>query len=170
MHDGVGTHLSLLLSGLQRGKLRDEEVRDAVQLSMDELRLLLDARSPSTETLVEAISNLRHRLEPRLQLAGAATSWQVDDYAENAALSAEGTLHVLRMVQECATNAIRHGRATHIGYRTSLRDAAVGPGSLLLKFPTMAAGPTRPRPRPGAAAPGSTISEPVPQPLAAGSS
>ncbi len=127
MHDGVGTHLSLLLSGLQRGKLRDEEVRDAVQLSMDELRLLLDARSPSTETLVEAISNLRHRLEPRLQLAGAATSWQVDDYAENAALSAEGTLHVLRMVQECATNAIRHGRATHIGYRIFFADAAVGP-------------------------------------------
>ena len=82
MHDGVGTHLSLLLSGLQRGKLRDEEVRDAVQLSMDELRLLLDARSPSTETWSRRISNLRHRLEPRLQLAGAATSWRVDDYAE----------------------------------------------------------------------------------------
>ncbi len=127
MHDGVGTHLSLLLSGLQRGKLRDEEIRDAVQLSMDELRLLLDARSPSTETLVEAISNLRHRLEPRLALAGAATSWQVDDNAENAALSAEATLHVLRMVQECASNAIRHGKATHIGYRIFFADAEMGP-------------------------------------------
>jgi signal transduction histidine kinase len=30
-------------------------------------------------------------------------------------------------VQECATNAIRHGRATHIGYRISFADAAVGP-------------------------------------------
>lgn len=127
MHDGVGTHLSLLLSGLQRGKLGDEEVRDAVQLSMDELRLLLDARSPSTETLVEAVSNLRHRLEPRLQLAGASTSWQVGDRAENAVLSAEATLHMLRMVQECVTNAIRHGRATHVGYRIYFADAASGP-------------------------------------------
>ena len=127
MHDGVGTHLSLLLSGLQRGKLRDEEVRDAVQLSMDELRLLLDARSPSTETLVEAISNLRHRLEPRLQLAGASTSWQVADGAEDAALSAEATLHVLRMVQECATNAVRHGRATNVGYHIFFREGAPAP-------------------------------------------
>lgn len=126
MHDGVGTHLSLLLSGLQRGKLGDDEVRDAVQLSMDELRLLLDARSPSTETLVEAISNLRHRLEPRLQLAGASTSWQVDDKAEHAILSAEATLHVLRMVQECVTNAVRHGRASQVGYRVSRADTAGG--------------------------------------------
>jgi signal transduction histidine kinase len=126
MHDGVGTHLSLLLSGLQRGKLRDDEVRDAVQLSMDELRLLLDARSPSTETLVEAISNLRHRLESRLQLAGTSTSWHVDDRAEEAALSAEATLHVLRMVQECVTNAVRHGRASQIEYRIFFADAATG--------------------------------------------
>ena len=127
MHDGVGTHLSLLLSGLQRGKLKDDEVRDAVQMSMDELRLLLDARSPSTETVVEAISNLRHRLEPRLQLAGANTSWEVADGAENATLSAEATLHVLRMVQECATNAVRHGKANHIHYRIFFREAPAAP-------------------------------------------
>jgi signal transduction histidine kinase len=127
MHDGVGTHLSLLLSGLQRGKLREEDVRDAVQLSMDELRLLLDARSPSTETLVEAISNLRHRLEPRLLLAGASTSWRVADKAEHAVLSAEATLHILRMIQECASNAVRHGQATHIGYHIFFRETAGNP-------------------------------------------
>ena len=111
MHDGVGTHLSLLLSGLQRGKLTDGDVREGVQLSLDELRLLIDARSPSTDTLVDAISNLRHRLEPRL-LSGGRPSRQVDDEAESVLLSGEATLHILRVVQECVTNAIRHGRAT----------------------------------------------------------
>ena len=134
MHDGVGTHLSLLLSGLQRGKLRDEEVRDAVQLSMDELRLLLDARSPSTETLVEAISNLRHRLEPRLQLAGAATSWQVDDYAENAALSAEATparaAHGAGMRHQCDPSW--QGDAYRLPHLLSGRSS--GPGSLHRNF------------------------------------
>lgn len=127
MHDGVGTHLSLLLSGLQHHTLREDQVRDAVQLSIDELRLLLDARSPSTETIVEAISNLRHRLEPRLELAGASTTWHVDEKAEGAVLSAEATLHVLRMVQECVTNAIHHGRASRIGYRIYLTERTDGP-------------------------------------------
>jgi len=117
MHDGVGTHLSLLLSGLHHGNLTEAQVRDSVQLSLDELRLLIDARSPSTETLLDAISNLRYRLEPRLQQVGASTSWTLDENFENVLLSTEATLHVLRIVQECVTNAIRHGRATQIGFR-----------------------------------------------------
>ena len=44
--------------------------------------------------------------------------------AEDATLSAEATLHVLRMVQECVTNAIRHGRASQIGYRIFFSDSS----------------------------------------------
>ncbi len=126
MHDGVGTHLSLLLSGLKGGNLSSSEVTDGIQSSLDELRLLIDARSTSTETLVDALSNLRHRLEPRLASFGVRTLWEVDDGAEDLNLGAESTLHVLRIVQECLNNAVRHGGATEITFHVGLRDRLDG--------------------------------------------
>jgi signal transduction histidine kinase len=123
MHDGVGTHLSLLLSGLKGGNLSNSEVTDGIQSSLDELRLLIDARSSSTETLVDALSNLRHRLAPRLASFGVRTLWEVDDGTEDLKLGAESTLHVLRVVQECLNNAVRHGGATEIAFHVGLREA-----------------------------------------------
>lgn len=111
MHDGVGTRLSLLLSGLNRGAISTEEVTLAVQGSLEELHLLLDARGPSTTTLIDALANFRYRLEPRLAAAGVETRWEVGDDAEKIVLSAEATLHVLRITQECISNAVRHGHA-----------------------------------------------------------
>ncbi|MGH6709802.1 MAG: sensor histidine kinase [Bradyrhizobium sp.] len=92
-----------------------------VQSSLDELRLLIDARSASTDTLVDAISNLRHRLDSRLVPLGVETEWEVVDGAEDLILGAEATLYVLRIVQEGVSNAVRHGRATRIVSRISHR-------------------------------------------------
>lgn len=117
MHDGVGTHLSLLLSGLNEGKLSAGQVKDGVQTTLDELRLLIDARSATTQTLVDALSNLRDRLEPRLASIGINTRWEIQDRADDICLSAETTLHLLRIVQECLNNAIRHGRPSEIVFR-----------------------------------------------------
>ncbi|MFS8049190.1 sensor histidine kinase [Rhizobium sp. BR 314] len=111
MHDGVGTRLSLLLSGLTQGEISANEVEDAVRASLEELHLLLDARGPSTATLIDAVANLRYRLGPRLTAVGVETRWEIGPEAEDLVLSAEATLHVLRIIQECITNSVRHGRA-----------------------------------------------------------
>ncbi|WP_137931270.1 sensor histidine kinase [Mesorhizobium comanense] len=111
MHDGVGTRLSLLLSGLARGDLSIKEVTHAVQGSLEELHLLLDARGPNTATLMDALANLRYRLEPRLTALGVETRWEIGPGAESLALSAEMTLDVLRIIQECIANSVRHGQA-----------------------------------------------------------
>ena len=111
MHDGVGTRLSLLLSGLSRTNISHSEVENAVRASLDELHLLLDARGPGTTTLVDALGNLRYRLGPRLSAIGVETRWEFDVAAESLVLSAAATLNVLRIVQECISNAVRHGQA-----------------------------------------------------------
>jgi signal transduction histidine kinase len=123
MHDGVGTHLSLLLSGLEGGRLSSSEITNGIQASLDELRLLIDARSASTETLVDALSNLRHRLAPRLASFNVNTRWEIDDGTEELKLGAESTLHVLRIVQECLNNAVRHGQATEITFHIGLQES-----------------------------------------------
>ncbi len=114
MHDGVGTHLSLLLTSLKGGNLSHTDVTEGVQSSLDELRLLIDARSSSTQTIADALSNLRHRLQARLTPLGITTRWEVSQGADELKLNAESTLHVLRIVQECINNAVRHGNATEI--------------------------------------------------------
>jgi signal transduction histidine kinase len=114
MHDGVGTHLSLLLTSLKSGGLSQKDVTDGVQSSLDELRLLIDARSSSTQTIADALANLRHRLQARLAPLGITTKWEVSEGADALKLSAEATLHVLRIVQECINNAVRHGGAREI--------------------------------------------------------
>ncbi len=122
MHDGVGTRLSLLLSGLTRGEISSDEVTHAVQGSLEELHLLLDARGPNTATLIDALANLRYRLEPRLTALGVETRWEVDPGAESLVLSAEKTLNVLRIIQECITNSVRHGQARIVKLRIECLD------------------------------------------------
>jgi signal transduction histidine kinase len=128
MHDGVGTHLSLLLTSLKGGELSHKDVTEGVQSSLDELRLLIDARSAATETVVDALANLRHRLQARLTPLGITTKWEVRDGADELKLNGEATLHMLRIVQECINNAVRHGGATEItlevGRRMNGQDVA----------------------------------------------
>ena len=128
MHDGVGTRLSLLLSGLTRGEISAMEVEHAVRASLEELHLLLDARGPSTATLIDALANLRYRLGPRLTAVGVETRWEIDPAAENLTLSAEATLHVLRIIQECITNSVRHGQARAVTLKLACRNKAEEPG------------------------------------------
>jgi signal transduction histidine kinase len=122
MHDGVGTRLSLLLSGLTRGDISTGEVEDAVRASLEELHLLIDARGPSTATLIDALANFRYRLGPRLAAVGVETRWEIGAGAENLVLSAEATLHVLRIIQECITNAVRHGQARIVTFKIERAD------------------------------------------------
>ncbi|RTL93691.1 MAG: hypothetical protein EKK31_31920 [Hyphomicrobiales bacterium] len=128
MHDGVGTRLSLLLSGLSRGEISIDEVTHAVRGSLEELHLLLDARGPNTATLIEALANLRYRLEPRLTALGVETRWEIDPGAESLVLSAEKTLNVLRIIQECITNSVRHGQARTVTLRIECLDEALPGG------------------------------------------
>lgn len=136
MHDGVGTRLSLLLSGLTRGEISAGEVEYSVRASLEELHLLLDARGPSTTTLIDALANLRYRLEPRLAAVGVETRWEIGQGAESLVLSAEATLHVLRIIQECISNAVRHGQARVVTLKIDCAEAAQHPGALKAATPS----------------------------------
>lgn len=140
MHDGLGGRLVAALaltSQLERqagvpvvpadapggtpapapaGGVALEEPLRELKMTLDdclvELRLALDSLETERRPLVEALGELRFRVEPTLRAAGVRLVWQVADDASEAELPASETLHVLRIVREALTNVIKHARAS----------------------------------------------------------
>jgi hypothetical protein len=136
MHDGLGGRLvaaMALTSQVERQSLPppggeprsvDEPLRD-LKLTLDdclvELRLALDSLETDQRPLIEALAELRFRVEPSLRAAGVRLVWQLDDAASEVELPAAETLHVLRIVREALTNVIKHAHATVVWLRLEAR-------------------------------------------------
>ena len=69
-----------------------------------------------------------YRLAPRLEGAGLALHWQVQDVPPLPWLDAQSALHILRVLQEVLTNIIKHSGARQITVSTAERAHAGVPG------------------------------------------
>ena len=102
-----------------------EEPLRELKMTLDdclvELRLALDSLETERRPLVEALGELRFRVEPTLRAAGVRLVWQVADAASEAELPASETLHVLRIVREALTNVIKHAHASVAWLRLEAR-------------------------------------------------
>jgi signal transduction histidine kinase len=117
MHDGLGAQLVSTLVMVERGAAPRDEVARLLREAMDEMRLAIDAFGQADSDLQGALANLRFRMEPRLKAAGIALDWQSDEAFEAVRLRDELSLHLLRIVQEALSNAMRHSRAKQLKVR-----------------------------------------------------
>ena len=126
LHDGLGLHLLTALQMARSGGGSPQTMADALQDCLDELRVSIDSMSNIDERdPVLLLGSLRFRLAPRLRSAGVQLDWQVlGDVAPQPWLDASNALHLLRIVQEALSNAVRHGHAR----RVLLKVEAVGRG------------------------------------------
>jgi signal transduction histidine kinase len=113
MHDGLGAQLITALRGVERGAFNKEQVAQLLQDGLDELRLLMDA-SDFSRSLHGALAAWRNQWDPRLSAMGITLRWQVDPALEHLSLTADTTLHIMRVLQEAVTNAVKHGKASAI--------------------------------------------------------
>ena len=114
MHDGLGGQLVSLLSMVQRGLGTQSEVAEGLRRALDDIRIVIDSLDPSTTDLRTSLGKLRARLEPVLRRNGIALTWEVDELADADGLAPEAVLHLLRIIQESVTNALRHAGAGSI--------------------------------------------------------
>lgn len=126
LHDGLGLHLLTALKMARDPAAERDTLAEVLADCLDDLRLAIDSMSNIDERdPVLLLASLRFRLAPRLKAAGVQLDWQLDgEVAPQPWLDAPKALHLLRVVQEALTNAVRHGGAT----RVLLKVQACGPG------------------------------------------
>jgi signal transduction histidine kinase len=113
MHDGLGAQLITALRGVERGGLSKDEVAEALQDGLDELRLLMDS-SDVGRSLHGALAAWRNRWDPRLTAAGLNLVWEVAPGLESAVLSEDAVLQLMRILQEAVTNAMKHAQCDRV--------------------------------------------------------
>ncbi|MBJ2158068.1 sensor histidine kinase [Variovorax sp. IB41] len=124
MHDGLGSSLISAIRSVERGAMSDAEISDVLKGCMDDLKLAIDSMESVDADLLLLLATLRFRLAPRIESAGVALRWEVQPVPELPWLDAGSALHILRIMQECIANVLRHTRATTISFST----ATVGEG------------------------------------------
>lgn len=125
MHDGLGSQLLTSLAAVERGALDPKGMAQVLRDAMDDMRLAIDTLSPEREGLLEALGNLRYRLEPRFRAAGIELRFRYRDVPDRLDLPAESALQILRVLQESLTNVLKHAQARSVDIEVALeRDPA----------------------------------------------
>ncbi|WP_423459285.1 sensor histidine kinase [Ottowia sp. VDI28] len=118
MHDGVGSSLMSALRLVEHGHRTANgaplDVAQVLKECIDDLKLSIDSLEPVHADLLALLAALRYRLGPRLEGAGMALRWRMNDLPPLPWLDAQSALHVLRILQEVLTNIVKHSGAAEI--------------------------------------------------------
>jgi signal transduction histidine kinase len=125
MHDGLGSSLLSALVLLERKELPVSAAAAVMRECVDDLRLVVDSREPAARDLSTLVGMLRYRLQPRIQAAGVRLHWHMDDLTGSPWLHPTNSLHLLRILQEALTNALKHSGARDIELGTRQLNGAI---------------------------------------------
>lgn len=118
MHDGIGSHLLGLLLQVRSGKMDRETLLADLERSLDDLHLVVESLGQTSETLEEAIGAFRTRLQAKCEAAGIQLHWEISETQSAGHAGPAKVLQIYRILQEAASNAIRHGSPKNLTLRT----------------------------------------------------
>lgn len=113
LHDGMGGQLVAALSLLDKPDT-DAALRQTLEDILLDFRLMIDSMDEDSHDISTLLGMLRMRLETQLQTQNIQLQWHLVDGPELKGFSPENSLHILRIVQEAITNAIRHAGASRV--------------------------------------------------------
>ena len=128
LHDGLGFQLVTALSLARDTTEMAADVRLALELAVVELHSVVYSAQSNNVPIVEAMANLRYRLQPILDRQGLQLIWQVDEDIPEDVLVGPAARHFIQLLQEALSNVLQHAHATRLAVKLSCPP----PGSVLL--------------------------------------
>jgi signal transduction histidine kinase len=126
MHDGVGGQLVTVLNLLQEqsGEIFRRSA-ERVSRSLIDLHFVIDSLDPEQYELPTLLGTMRMRLADQIEAAGIQLEWAVTDLPEVSGMTPTRCLHIMRIVQEAITNAIKHSGSESLRVETGANEAEV---------------------------------------------
>lgn len=113
LHDGLGMHLATALRQTSAEGSSREMLAASLQDCMDELRVAIDSLDEQERDPLALLGSLRFRMAPRFASLGVRLDWKAGpELGELPVLEPSAALHLLRVVQEVLSNALKHSGAT----------------------------------------------------------
>lgn len=113
LHDGVGSHLSTIISALDAGSPDQRTTAARLRECQVELKLLVDGVDEDASVL-SLLGSLRYRMQPLLDEACIDLRWLVADDEILDSVRGDAARHVLRIAQEALANVVRHSGASAV--------------------------------------------------------
>jgi signal transduction histidine kinase len=116
IHDGVGGQLVGLVNMIKRGEANQslfdqKQLSEHAQMTLDELRVAIDAMQPVDGDLSTVLATMRYRLAPRLKASEVELVWRVEELPLLTDLTPQKVLQIQRILLEAFTNILRHSKA-----------------------------------------------------------
>ena len=89
-------------------------MRSSARNALGDLRLVLDALSVEEPDLRLALASFRDRCIDPIERMGIEVDWSIIKLPDTYGMTRADILHVLRVMQEALTNAVRHGEPEKI--------------------------------------------------------
>lgn len=118
MHDGVGGQLVATLAMLDSENTSRNDIKNAVGDALNEVRVIVNAADTEDGDIGMMLGEFRHRLEKTLAGSQTKLHWQVVDVPIIPHVGQHNILHLLRILQEAFSNAIKYARADNITVST----------------------------------------------------
>jgi signal transduction histidine kinase len=125
MHDGIGGQLLGLALQARSPGADVRQLADGLDASLLDLRLIIDSMDTAESGLAESIMAFAHRVRPQVEAAGLRLSLDNQLQPGDPVIGSRFTLHVMRILQEAVTNALRHAGARTLRIEARRADGGV---------------------------------------------